>query len=176
MVGAPNSAFAESLGRHGESSRPDRHDTRCHRGVPAVRSHRIIERAQCLQIYCQAACDTGHGHGGAAVPNKQVSICSASADFAPPELSSPSPLLLYATLPSSGRHRTTHVPTLPHAPTGYTIESRHSILTAALLLQELEFIIYPDGRIEERVRGIKGVDCQSVTAEINKELGEVHER
>ena len=34
--------------------------------------------------------------------------------------------------------------------------------------QELEFIIHPDGRVEERVRGIKGMDCQSVTAEIKK--------
>jgi hypothetical protein len=40
-------------------------------------------------------------------------------------------------------------------------------------VQELEFIIHADGRVEERVRGIKGVDCQSVTAEINKALGEV---
>jgi hypothetical protein len=41
--------------------------------------------------------------------------------------------------------------------------------------QELEFIIYPDGRVEERVRGIKGANCQEVTAEINKALGEVYE-
>jgi hypothetical protein len=41
------------------------------------------------------------------------------------------------------------------------------------IVQELEFIIHADGRVEERVRGIKGVDCQSVTAEINKALGEV---
>eukprot|EP00900_Chrysochromulina_parva_P022166 jgi/Chrpa1/4583/Chrysochromulina_OHIO_Genome00009592-RA len=40
-------------------------------------------------------------------------------------------------------------------------------------MEELEFIIHADGRVEERVRGIKGVDCQSVTAEINKALGEV---
>lgn len=40
-------------------------------------------------------------------------------------------------------------------------------------MQELEFIIHADGRVEERVRGIKGMDCQSVTAEINKALGEV---
>ncbi len=39
--------------------------------------------------------------------------------------------------------------------------------------QELEFIIHADGRVEERVRGVKGMDCQSVTAEINKALGEV---
>ena len=41
--------------------------------------------------------------------------------------------------------------------------------------QELEFIIHPDGRVEERVRGVKGVECQSLTEEINKALGEVYE-
>ena len=41
--------------------------------------------------------------------------------------------------------------------------------------QELEFIIHPDGRVEERVRGVKGVNCQSLTEEINKALGEVYE-
>ena len=42
-------------------------------------------------------------------------------------------------------------------------------------MQELEFIIHADGRVEERVRGIKGVNCESVTLEINKALGEVYE-
>ena len=46
---------------------------------------------------------------------------------------------------------------------------------APSLAQELEFIIHPDGRVEERVRGVKGVDCQSLTEEINKALGEVYE-
>lgn len=42
-------------------------------------------------------------------------------------------------------------------------------------VQELEFIIHADGRVEERVRGVKGADCQAVTAEINAALGEVYE-
>ena len=42
-------------------------------------------------------------------------------------------------------------------------------------MEELEFIIHADGRVEERVRGIKGQDCSSVTQEINKQLGEVYE-
>ena len=41
--------------------------------------------------------------------------------------------------------------------------------------QELEFVIHPDGRVEERVRGVKGIECQSLTEEFNKQLGEVYE-
>ena len=41
--------------------------------------------------------------------------------------------------------------------------------------EELEFIIHADGRVEERVRGVKGIDCQSLTEVFNKELGEVYE-
>ena len=40
--------------------------------------------------------------------------------------------------------------------------------------QELEFIIYPDGRVEERVLGVKGADCQKLTLKIEQELGEVY--
>lgn len=39
--------------------------------------------------------------------------------------------------------------------------------------QYLEFTIYPDGRVEERVIGIKGEDCLKVTENINKALGQV---
>merc|ERR1719506_299175 len=41
--------------------------------------------------------------------------------------------------------------------------------------QELEFTIYPDGRVEEKVLGVKGTDCQKVTEKINEALGEVYE-
>lgn len=47
--------------------------------------------------------------------------------------------------------------------------------TFAVCTQELEFIIHADGRVEERVRGIKGSDCTAVTEDINKALGEVFE-
>ena len=40
---------------------------------------------------------------------------------------------------------------------------------------QLEFIIHADGRVEERVRGIKGGNCQSITAAIEEALGEVYE-
>tara|TARA_B110001452_G_scaffold153382_1_gene127618 strand:- start:259 stop:558 length:300 start_codon:yes stop_codon:yes gene_type:complete len=52
---------------------------------------------------------------------------------------------------------------------------RHPTCTAPTQPQELEFIIYPDGRVEERVLGVKGADCQALTREINKALGEVYE-
>ena len=35
------------------------------------------------------------------------------------------------------------------------------------------FKIYPDGRIEETVRGVKGGNCHKVTEKINEMLGEV---
>ena len=51
----------------------------------------------------------------------------------------------------------------------------HPTHGAPLRAQELEFIIHADGRVEERVRGVKGVNCQALTEEINKALGEVYE-
>uniref|UniRef100_A0A7S2YGR7 Uncharacterized protein n=1 Tax=Entomoneis paludosa TaxID=265537 RepID=A0A7S2YGR7_9STRA len=40
-------------------------------------------------------------------------------------------------------------------------------------LEQIEFKIYPDGRIEETVRGVKGGECHKVTEKINELLGEV---
>jgi len=40
-------------------------------------------------------------------------------------------------------------------------------------IEEIEFRVYPDGRITEVVRGVKGGNCQDVTAAINKQLGNV---
>ncbi|MEB3226363.1 MAG: DUF2997 domain-containing protein [Synechococcus sp.] len=40
-------------------------------------------------------------------------------------------------------------------------------------METLEFIIYPDGRVQEKVTGIIGSSCQEVTAAIEKELGVV---
>lgn len=40
-------------------------------------------------------------------------------------------------------------------------------------VEQIEFKIYPDGRVEETVRGIKGNNCHSVTEKINESLGEV---
>ncbi|KAL1523274.1 hypothetical protein AB1Y20_018224 [Prymnesium parvum] len=53
----------------------------------------------------------------------------------------------------------------PHAPRA---------IMPAMGMEELEFIIHADGRVEERVRGVKGQDCNAVTSEINKQLGEVY--
>jgi len=38
-------------------------------------------------------------------------------------------------------------------------------------METLEFIIYPDGRVQEKVTGIVGSSCQDVTAAIEAQLG-----
>ncbi|NJN30245.1 MAG: DUF2997 domain-containing protein [Synechococcales cyanobacterium RM1_1_8] len=40
-------------------------------------------------------------------------------------------------------------------------------------METLEFIIYPDGRVEETVTGIVGRSCAEVTAAIEAKLGRV---
>ena len=38
-------------------------------------------------------------------------------------------------------------------------------------METLEFIIYPDGRVQEKVTGIIGASCAEVTAAIEAQLG-----
>ncbi|MCY7323093.1 MAG: DUF2997 domain-containing protein [Phormidesmis sp. CAN_BIN36] len=40
-------------------------------------------------------------------------------------------------------------------------------------METLEFIIYPDGRVQEKVTGIVGASCAEVTAAIETQLGQV---
>ncbi|MEM9542868.1 MAG: DUF2997 domain-containing protein [Cyanobacteria bacterium P01_E01_bin.42] len=40
-------------------------------------------------------------------------------------------------------------------------------------METLEFIIYPDGRVQEKVTGIVGRSCTEVTAAIEEQLGRV---
>jgi hypothetical protein len=40
-------------------------------------------------------------------------------------------------------------------------------------MEEIEFRIYPDGRVTEVVRGVKGQNCEKITEAINKQLGNV---
>lgn len=40
-------------------------------------------------------------------------------------------------------------------------------------MESLEFIIYPDGRVQEKVTGIVGKSCADVTAAIEAQLGRV---
>lgn len=40
-------------------------------------------------------------------------------------------------------------------------------------METLEFIIHPDGRVEEKVTGIVGSSCAEVTAAIEAQLGRV---
>lgn len=40
-------------------------------------------------------------------------------------------------------------------------------------IERIEFKIYPDGRVEETVLGVKGNNCHQVTEKINEALGSV---
>lgn len=40
-------------------------------------------------------------------------------------------------------------------------------------LERVEFKIFPDGRVEEKVVGVKGESCLEITREINEKLGNV---
>lgn len=40
-------------------------------------------------------------------------------------------------------------------------------------METLEFVIYPDGRVQEKVTGITGASCAEVTAAIEAQLGVV---
>ncbi len=40
-------------------------------------------------------------------------------------------------------------------------------------METLEFVIYPDGRVVEKVTGISGASCAEVTAAIEAQLGQV---
>ncbi|MGF1512917.1 MAG: DUF2997 domain-containing protein [Elainellaceae cyanobacterium] len=40
-------------------------------------------------------------------------------------------------------------------------------------METLEFIIYPDGRVEEKVSGVKGRSCAQVTEALESQLGTV---
>ena len=40
-------------------------------------------------------------------------------------------------------------------------------------IEQIEFKIHADGRVEETVRGVKGNNCHKVTEKINEQLGKV---
>lgn len=40
-------------------------------------------------------------------------------------------------------------------------------------VERIEYKIYPDGRVEQKVIGVKGSDCVKLTEELNAALGEV---
>jgi hypothetical protein len=42
--------------------------------------------------------------------------------------------------------------------------------------QQIEFIIRPDGSVEEHVTGVEGLACEQVTGDIERALGSVAER
>jgi len=61
----------------------------------------------------------------------------------------------------------------------FTVVPQHQGPLSALKMsdsgsvEQIEFKIFPDGRVEETVRGIKGNNCHQVTEKINESLGEV---
>jgi Protein of unknown function (DUF2997) len=40
-------------------------------------------------------------------------------------------------------------------------------------METIEFVIYPDGRVQEKVTGLIGSSCAEVTAAIEAQLGQV---
>jgi Protein of unknown function (DUF2997) len=52
-------------------------------------------------------------------------------------------------------------------------DSWNAPATSGGAIERIEFKIYPDGRVEETVRGIKGNNCHKVTEKINEALGSV---
>ncbi len=46
-------------------------------------------------------------------------------------------------------------------------------IQSAEIMETLEFVIYPDGRVQETVTGIVGASCAEVTAAIEAQLGVV---
>ncbi len=42
--------------------------------------------------------------------------------------------------------------------------------------QEIEFVIKPDGTVEETVIGVNGPDCEAITKDIEQALGRVTDR
>ena len=60
----------------------------------------------------------------------------------------------------------------------YSISANHRTHNKAnpksvMNMETLEFTIYPDGRVKEKVTGIVGSSCEEVTAAIEAELGVV---
>jgi|EP00979_Chaetoceros_neogracilis_P003508 hypothetical protein len=54
----------------------------------------------------------------------------------------------------------------------YAADDSSTMLRAGNI-EQIEFKIFPDGRIEETVTGVKGGECHKITEEINKNLGKV---
>jgi len=47
------------------------------------------------------------------------------------------------------------------------------VFRTSVVMETLEFIIFPDGRVQEKVTGITGSSCAEVTAAIEAQLGTV---
>jgi hypothetical protein len=60
----------------------------------------------------------------------------------------------------------------PVSPTSYR-QTSTSLASDLGKVEQIEFKIYSDGRVEETVRGVKGNNCHKVTEKINESLGKV---
>lgn len=56
---------------------------------------------------------------------------------------------------------------------GQQLEDQDENSNQILRMETLEFVIYPDGRVLEKVTGIVGASCAEVTAAIEAQLGKV---
>ncbi len=77
--------------------------------------------------------------------------------------------VLAAFLVSSGIFSVSESFTAPMPVRSYSTQLREG------RLETIEFKIFPDGRVQEVVRGVKGENCHSVTEQINEALGHVYE-
>lgn len=57
--------------------------------------------------------------------------------------------------------------------TNMNADSWNAPATGGGAIETIEFKIYPDGRVEETVRGVKGNNCHKITEKINEALGAV---
>lgn len=80
----------------------------------------------------------------------------------------------FVVLPASNTPATT--PTIQHRHIHMNADSWSDTSSSgggAGSIEQIEFKIHSDGRIEETVRGVKGNNCHKVTEKINEALGEV---
>lgn len=84
--------------------------------------------------------------------------------------------LANAYVPLHASSRAFRIAPLPQAADAWTGTSGASSASSGGgfgSIEQIEFKIYPDGRVEETVRGVKGNNCHKVTEKINEQLGEV---
>ncbi len=59
----------------------------------------------------------------------------------------------------------------PYCLTRSVSYAKLNYMVLVIMMETLEFVIYPDGRVQEKVTGITGSSCAEVTAAIEAKLG-----